>query len=174
MPTRLSQSRFLDPQHPQHYGSLLFVGWVVATAIAVPGLAYPKLMTGWLGEALVSLGPLAAHGYSLRALLPLRHDKTLKPNMMAALFTLSYLPAGLLAELVLPWPMAFMIPLAGVALAIFSFGLLFPGLGPFIAYAINAKFVRPHEGPARLALALALFFIGWVLAGITAEIISSV
>lgn len=174
MPLRLKQSRFLDPHHPYHYGSLLFIGWAIAMAVAVPGVLYPKLMTGWFGEVLVSIGPIAAHIYSLRALLPLRHNKTLQPNMMAALFTLSYVAAGILAELVLPWPMAFMIPLAGVALAIFSFGLLFPGLSPFFAYALNVKLVRPQDGGWRLALGFFLFFIGWVIATIVAEVIASV
>ena len=67
-----------------------------------------------------------------------------------------------------------MIPLAGVALAIFSFGLLFPGLSPFFAYALNVKLVRPQDGGWRLALGFFLFFIGWVIAAIVAEVIASV
>ena len=150
------------------------MAWLISALTVWAGIMFAERLDGTMAELLVSAPPLLAHLYSLRALMALRHEKRLQPNMMAALLTLSYIPAGLLAVIILPWQHAFLIPAAGVALAIFSFGVLFPGLSPLFAYAINAKFVRPHESRRRLAIAVSLFFLGWVMAGLVAEIISSV
>lgn len=168
------EGRLLNPQHPKHFGSVLFIGWLACAMAMLPTVIIAPSMNSLWAEILVSSGPLLAHIYSLRALGALRENRKFQANMMAALFTLSYLPAGLLAMIILPWPHAFTIPLAGVGLGIFSLGLLFPGLSPFFAYALNAKFIRPQDGPFRLAFAFLLFFIGWVIAGILAEVLSSV
>lgn len=172
------EGRFLNPHHPKHFGSVLFVGWLACALTMLPAVVFAPSMASpmnniWV-EALVSGGPILAHLYSLRALFALREKPKFQANMMAALFTLSYFPAGVLAMIVLPWPHAFTISLAGVGLGIFSLGLLFPGLSPFFAYALNAKFIRPQDGPFRLAFAFLLFFIGWVIAGILAEVLSSI
>ena len=167
-------NRLRDPRHRQHYGAVLLCGWLIAALAIYPAVIFPRHMLNELWGGLVAMAPALAHIYALRALLPLWRDKTLKPNMLAALWTLSYLPVALLAEVLLPWPQAYALPLGGAALALMSFGLLFPGLAPFIAYAVNAKWVRPHESRVRLGLAIFLFLLSWGLAAIMAAFMSAV
>lgn len=163
-----------DSHHASHYGSVLLLGWAIAALSAYPSVLYPKQIIGELSGGLTVAAPLIAHLYSLRALLALRQERRVQANMLAAWWTLSYLPVGLLAALILPWPQAYALPFSGAVLALMSFGLLLPGLSPFIAYGLNAKWVRPHESPWRLGAALLLFVIGWALAAIVAEVFSSI
>ncbi len=166
--------RLINPQHPQHFGSVVVLGWLLAFAAVFPTVIYPNHLIGTLAGFVTLAAPLSAQIYSLRALLPLRRDRKWMANMMAALWTLSYIPAAFLCLSFARWQEAMHLPLSGAVLALLSFGLLFPGLAPFFAYAINTKFIRPHEGPIRLTVAGLLFIVAWVLAGVTAEIIASV
>lgn len=167
-------ARLRNPHHEQHYGSILLLGWGIAALAVYPSVLYPRTLQGDIFGAIVAMTPALAHLYSLRALLALRQTPRFQPNMMAAGWTLSYLPVALLAAVVLPWPHAYLLPMAGTVLGLMSFGLLLPGLSPFIAYAVTAKFIRPHESRARLIVAGVVLCLGWLLAGITAEVISSV
>lgn len=168
------KNRLSDAHHHHHYGSVLFLGWLTSFAAVFPSVIYPAHFFGTLAAAVTIAAPTMAHLYALRALLPLRHEKALKPNMLAALMSLSYLPAALICLSFARWQEALHLPFTGAVLALLSLGLLFPGLAPFMAYGIAAKFIRPHETGARLALALGVFIVAWVLAGFTAEVIASI
>ena len=168
------KARLFDPHHPKHYGSILVLGWLTAFAAVFPSVFYPTHFIGLMAVSLTVIAPIGAQLYALRALLPLRHEKALKANMLAALMTLSYLPAALICLSFARWQEALHLPFTGTVLALLSFGLLLPGLSPFIAYGLNAKWVRPHESRLRLGAALLLFVMAWVLAGFTAEVIASI
>ena len=163
-----------DSQHANHYGSVLVVGWLVALVAVFPSVIYPTHFIGVMAASITVIAPIGAHLYALRALLPLRHEKVLKANMLAALWSLSYLPAALICLSFTRWQEALHLPFTGTVLALLSLGLLFPGLTPFIAYAVTTKFIRPHETRIRLVLATGLFVMAWVLAGFTAEVIASI
>lgn len=166
--------RFIEPTHPGHYTHILLAGWLISMTMVFPTVMYPNQ---WLGSAagfLTAAGPIVAHAYSLRALWPLRKNRKLHPTMLPALATLCYLPAVLICLSFVRWKQALILPLTGAILAVLSFGLLFPGLAPFLAYAINHRLVRPHQSRLRLAIASLIFIAAWVLAGITAEVIASV
>ena len=168
------KARLFDPHHPKHYGSILVLGWLTAFAAVFPSVFYPTHFIGLMAVSLTVIASIGAQLYALRALLPLRREKALKANMLAALMTLSYLPAALICLTFTRWQEALHLPFTGTVLALLSFGLLLPGLSPFIAYGLNAKWVRPHESRLRLGAALLLFVMAWVLAGFTAEVIASI
>lgn len=166
--------RLSDAHHAKHYGSILVLGWLTAFAAVFPSVFYPTHFIGLMAVSITVIAPIGAHLYALRALLPLRHGKALRANMLAALMSLSYLPAALLCLFFARWDDAVHLPFTGTVLALLSFGVLLPGLSPFIAYGLNAKWVRPHESRLRLGVALLLFVMAWVLAGFTAEVIASI
>lgn len=171
---RFITQRLFNPQHAQHFGTLLIFGWLLAFAGVFPTVIYPNHPIGAVAGFITLAAPLCAHIYSLRALLALRREQKWTANMMAALWTLSYPPAALLCLSFARWQEAMHLPFSGATLALLSFGLLFPGLAPFLAYAVNTRFIRPHESRARRAIAALLFIAAWVLVGVTAEIIASV
>jgi len=168
------KTRLSDAQHPKHYGSLLVLGWLVALAAVFPSVIYPTHFIGLMAVSITVIAPAGAHLYALRALWPLCQEKTLNANMLAALMSLCYLPAALICLSFTRWQEALHLPFTGTVLALLSLGLLFPGLAPFFAYAVAARFIRPHETRLRLALAAGLFVMAWVLAGFTAEVIASI
>lgn len=167
------KTRLFDPQHPYHFGSVLLVGWALAALNIFPTVMFPKHPAVGFGQIFILGGPVGAHLYSLRALLPLRNGE-IRANMLAALLTLSYVPAVIICLFLFRWVQAIILPLAGPMMAILSFGILLPGLSPFIAYALNANLVRPAESHWRFGLAIGLFTLGWVISAISVEVISSI
>jgi hypothetical protein len=170
----VKQSHLFDPTHERHFGSVLIAGWVASAVFLFPLLKYPPAHDAIWPSLLVGLPPLLAHGYSLRPLLGTHISSQLQPNMLAALMTLSYLPAMLFCLTLSGWQDAVFLPAAGTFMALMSFGLFLPGLLPPLAYLINAKLVHPHLSPARLVGGALLFTVAWAFSGFAAWVISTV
>lgn len=170
----IRQSHLFDPHHERHYGSVLLAGWILSAIFLFPLLKYPPAHDAIWPSLLVGLPPLFAHGYSLRPILGTHVATKLQPNMLAALMTLSYLPAMLFCIALDNWQEAVFLPAAGTFMALMSFGLFLPGLLPPLAYLINANLVRPHQSPARLVGGALLFTLAWGFSGFAAWVISHV
>lgn len=128
---------------------------------------------GWRG-LIITAPTLAAHLYALRALNGLRRIGDFKPNMLAALMTLSYIPALFISLSFAPLKDALILPATGVYMAVISFGLFLPGVSLLLAYGLNAKIVKPHLAAWRTALAAVLFIGAWVLSGFAARVMSAI
>lgn len=170
----IRQSHLFDPEHERHYGSVLLAGWVLSAIFLFPLLKYPPAHDAVWPSLLVGLPPLFAHAYSLRPIIGTHVTSQLQPNMLAALMTLSYLPAILFCLTLRGWEDAIFMPAAGTFMALMSFGLFLPGLAPPLAYLINAKLIHPHLSPARLVGGTILFTLAWAFSGFAAWVISTV
>ncbi len=168
------QSHLFDPTHDRHFGSVLLAGWILSAIFLFPLLKYPPAHDALWPSLLVGLPPLFAHVYSLRPIINTHFASQLQPNMLAALMTLSYLPAMLICVALRDWQDALFLPAAGTFMALMSFGLFLPGLAPPLAYLINAKLIHPHRTPARLVAGAILFTAAWAFSGFAAWVISSV
>jgi hypothetical protein len=168
------KARLFNPDHPQHYGAVLTLAWLLSSFSVWGSVAFNMRLPDFWGDWLIGGWVIGAHLYALRALLPLRKTRSFKPNMMAALMTLSYLPAMILCLYFAHWAQIFILPLSGAMLALFSFGIVFPGLSPFLVYGLNTRFVRPAQSRMHLAFAAVLFILAWVVAGFTAAVMASV
>lgn len=174
MAFRLRQSRFFNRAHGQHYGALILASWGLAALLIFPALQHPPAYyTGWRG-LIITAPTFAAHLYALRALIGLRRIGDFKPNMMAALMTLSYIPAFFISLSFAPLKDALILPAIGVYMAVISFGLFLPGASLLLAYGLNVKIVKPHMAAWRMALAAALFIGAWVLSGFGARVMSAI
>ena len=158
-----------------HYGSVLFLGWMTSFATVFPSVIYPAHIYRYADGCRHDCG--ADHGTFLctagaAAAAPRKSPETQyaggthEPQLSTCRACLPIFRA--LARGAAP---AFYG--SGVG-AVEPLGSYFPVSRRSWPMRVAAKFIRPHETGARLALAIGLLIVAWVLAGFTAEVIASI